>query len=79
MQRLSELHAAIALSDITHLPPARLHELTGNRNGQFSVDLGHPYRLLFIPKNEPTPVKDDGGLDKENINRIKIIEIEDTH
>lgn len=76
---MSELHAAIFLSDISHLPPARLHELTGNRNGLFSVDLGHPYRLLFIQNNEPTPVKDDGGLDKTHINKIKIIEIEDTH
>lgn len=79
MQRMSELHAAIALSDISHLPPARLHELTGNRSGQLSVDLGHPYRLLFIPDNEPIPLKDDGGLDNEKIDKIKILEIIDTH
>ena len=79
MQRMSELHAAIALSDISHLPPPRLHELTGNKSGHFSVDLGHPYRLLFIQNNDPIPLKDDGGLDKSNINRIKIIAIEDTH
>ncbi|MBC2705546.1 killer suppression protein [Desulfobacula sp.] len=79
MQRMSELNAAIALSDISHLPPARLHELTGNRKGQFSVDLEYPYRLLFIPNNKPIPMKKDGGLDKANINKIKITEIEDTH
>ena len=79
MQRLSELNAAIALSDISYLPPPRLHELSGNRKGQFSVDLDHPYRLLFIPANEPTPMRDDGGVDKEKIDQIEITEIEDTH
>ncbi len=49
MQRMVELNAAIALSDISYLPPPRLHELSGNRKGHFSVDLAHPYRLLFIP------------------------------
>jgi len=79
MLRMVELNAAIALSDISQLPPARLHELTGNRKGQFSVDLEHPYRLLFMPNNEPIPVKKDGGLDKAKINEIIIIGIEDTH
>lgn len=79
MQRLSELSAAIALSDISYLPPPRLHELSGNRKGQFSVDLDHPYRLLFIPANDLIPMKDDGGMDKEKIVQIEIIEIEDTH
>ena len=52
-QRLTELKAADSLSDISHLPPPRCHELTGKRAGQFSVDLEHPYRLLFIPADEP--------------------------
>jgi len=79
MQRLSELSAAITLSDISYLPPPRLHELSGNRKGQFSVDLDHPYRLLFIPANDPIPMRDDGGVDKEKIDQIEITEIEDTH
>ena len=79
MQRLSELSAATTLSDISYLPPPRLHELSGNRKGQFSVDLEHPYRLLFIPANEPIPMRDDGGMNKDKIDQIEITEIEDTH
>ena len=79
MQRLSELNAAITLSDISYLPPPRLHELSGNRKGQFSVDLDHPYRLLFIPASESIPMRDDGGINKEKIDQIEITEIEDTH
>ncbi len=33
MQRMLELQAAVTLSDISHLPPRRLHELSGNRKG----------------------------------------------
>ncbi|MBT3178366.1 MAG: killer suppression protein [Desulfobacula sp.] len=79
MQRMAELNAANSLEDISHLPPHRLHELTGERKGQFSVDLKHPFRLLFIPINEPLPQKEDGGLDKTKIDEIQIIDIEDTH
>lgn len=56
-QRLAELNAADVLSDISHLPPPRCHELTGKRAGQFSADLEHPYRLLFIPADDPIPYK----------------------
>lgn len=72
-RRLDELHAADTLADIGHLPPARCHELTNNRKGQFSVDLDHPYRLLFIPAHDPIPMKADGGIDREQVVAIEII------
>lgn len=78
-QRLMELGAADNLADISHLPPPRLHELSGNRAGQFSVDLEHPYRLLFIPSENPIPKTDDGGMDRIQITMIEIIAIQDTH
>lgn len=78
-QRLMELSAALSLNDISRLPPARCHELTGNRKGQFSVDLEHPYRLIFIAADEPLPVLPDGGLDWSGVTEIEIIEIADTH
>ena len=77
-QRLAELHAANSLSEISHLPPPRCHELT-NREGVFSVDLAHPYRLLFIPADEPTPVRTDGGIELASVFEVEVIAIEDTH
>ncbi|MCW5202271.1 type II toxin-antitoxin system RelE/ParE family toxin [Desulfobulbus sp. US4] len=79
MQRMMELSAAESLSDISIYPPARCHELSGDRKGQLSVDLGHPYRLLFIPADDQVLKKKDGGLDKTAISSIEIIEIADTH
>jgi proteic killer suppression protein len=78
-RRMMELKAAESLADISHLPPARCHELKGNRKGQLSVDLEHPFRLLFIPANNPVPIGEDGGLDRTQVTEIEIIEIVDTH
>src|SRR4030042_1571244 len=71
-QRLMELRAADALSDMSHLPPTRCHELTGNRTGQFSVDLEQPLRLLFISANDPVPLRDGGGIDRRQATEIEI-------
>jgi len=78
-QRMMELKAAQTLADISRLPPARCHELSGNRKGQLSVDLEHPYRLLFIVANNPYPERECGGLEWEGVTEIEIIEIVDTH
>lgn len=78
-QRLMELRAASCLTDVSKLPPQRCHQLSGNRAGQLSVDLEHPYRLLFIPANDPIPETTDGGLDWVVVTEIEIIEITDTH
>ncbi len=60
-------------------PPHRCHELTGNRKGQLSMDLDHPYRLIIKPNHDPLPIRDEGGLDWRLVTAIKILEIEDTH
>lgn len=78
-QRLMELKAAPCLSDISRVPPPRCHPLSGDRDGQLSVDLEHPLRLLFIPANDPIPLTQDGGLDWTKVSEIEIVEITDTH
>lgn len=78
-QRMLELYAADCLADISHLPPLRLHELTGDRKGTYSVDLLQPYRLIFEAADEPLPMLETGGLDKERVCEVLILEIVDTH
>lgn len=78
-QRLFELQAAESLQEISHHPPARCHELTGKQAGQFSVDLEHPYRLLFVPADNPVPRLQDGGIDRSKVREIEIIDLKDTH
>lgn len=78
-QRLMELKAATCLEDISKVPPPRCHSLSGNRKGQLSVDLEHPFRLLFIPADDPIPLSKDGGLNWAMVKEIEIIDIVDTH
>ena len=77
-QRLDELNAASNLEMMKNLP-GRCHELKGDRNGQLSLDLDHPWRLIFVPADDPPSQKGDGGIDWKNVRIIKILGIEDTH
>lgn len=78
-QRLSELRAAETLDDISRLPFARCHELKGNRAGQLSLDLAHPYRLIIRPDHDPVLVKPDGGLDWGQVTKVVVLEVCDPH
>lgn len=77
-RRLDELRAAETLAVMRTLPAARCHELRGDRKGQLSVDLDHPYRLLF-EADEPVPTREDGGLDWNRVVAIVVLGVEDTH
>lgn len=79
--RLAVFRESKALSDIgpPYRGPYRCHELTGNRAGQLSVDLDHPYRLIFKPDHVPAPRREEGGLDWSSVTAIVVIEIADTH
>ena len=78
-RRLMEMRGADTLADLSHLPPMRCHEESHNRAGQFSVDLEHPMRLIFVPANDPAPRRPDGGIDREKVTAVEIIEITDPH
>ena len=78
-RRLDEFQTANSLDDIRYLPQARCHELKGNHAGKLSVDLVHPYRLLFRPAKEPIPQKTNGGLDWASVTVVEVIGVEDTH
>ena len=83
-KRMAALRAAVSLKDF--LPPksgpSRCHELAeGDRKGKFhlSVDLDHPYRLIFTPAHDPIPTHEDGGLDWSKVTAITILRVENTH
>ena len=76
--RLDQLKAAPHLGEMRNLP-GRCHELTGGRQGEISIDLDGPYRLIFEVANDPLPQKADGGLDWNGVTQIRILGIEDTH
>lgn len=77
MNRLAVLMAARTLALVPTTPPDRRHQLRGDRDEQFAVDLVHPHRLVFEPNHDPLPRKDDGGIDVEQVTAITIIEVID--
>ena len=72
VQRINELLSAENLYDISKLPQARLHLLTGDRRGHFAVDVRHPRRMILLPRNGEIK-------DIRSITSIEIIEIVDYH
>ncbi|NTV34076.1 MAG: killer suppression protein HigA [Deltaproteobacteria bacterium] len=77
-QRLDDLRAAETLEDVRYLP-GRFHALKETRKGQWSCDLDHPYRLIFIPHEDPIPENDDGQYLWNEIRGVEIVEIANTH
>jgi proteic killer suppression protein len=83
--RLEALASAEKLSDFwpPYSPPERLHELKGDLAGIFSMDLKHPYRLLFRPVHALADNPATGNLPEiekwRTIDTVEVIAIEDTH
>lgn len=80
--RLQQVRAADTLQIYAELDPlARLHQLTGDRNEQFAVDISGNYRLIFEIANDPIPRKDEGEeIDRSRVTKIKVLELsEDYH
>ena len=78
-RRLADISAANSLAELSLLPQARCHPLSGDRAGQFAVNLAHPFRLILEPADEPVPLKPDGGIDLGRVTRICIVEVIDYH
>lgn len=78
-RRLDQLRAAETLDVMPKLGQGRCHPLKGERAGQFSLDLDHPYRLILEPADEPVPRTPDGGVDLEKVITVRILGVEDTH
>ena len=78
---ITQLRAAPTLGVFAppYSPPNRCHELKGDKKGKLSVDLDHPYRLIFEPVNDPIPSRPEGGLDWSRVTEIEIKGVEDTH
>ena len=77
--RLAVLRKARTLSMVPVTRPERRHQLEGDRAGQYAVDLVHPKRLVFEPNHNPTPRKEDGGIDTDQVTAITVIEVIDYH
>jgi proteic killer suppression protein len=72
-QRIKEISAADSLAVLKLLPGLHCHNLSGDRIGQWAVNLKQPKRLVFLPS-----WKDDGRK-VEEVTKITLLEIVDYH
>ena len=81
MKLVDRLRASENLEVFLKLGPTlngRCHRLKGDLDGTFSVDLVHPYRMLFVP--EPPADRTEDGYDYQSVTSVRITSLkEDTH
>jgi proteic killer suppression protein len=78
MRRLSDLRAAATLEDMRNLP-GRIHELSGDRDGQLAIDLAGGWRLILVPTNGWPTEKAEGAHVWTTIDAVQVLEITDYH
>ena len=64
--RIDQLNSAETVEEMINFSIGRCHQLNGNREGQYALDLVHPYRLIFVKIDDQIQI-------------VKIIEIVDYH
>lgn len=64
--RIDQLNAAETVEEMINFSIGRCHQLNGNREGQYALDLVYPYRLIFVKIDDQIQI-------------VKIIEIVDYH
>lgn len=78
--RLDEIAAAPNLLDLMNIPGPNCHQLTGDREYQFAVDISGNERIILEVDHDSIPKKEDGGIDCQKVTAILIISIgEDYH
>lgn len=77
-QRIKHLQRVNNLEEIRNYP-GRFHELVDNRKGQWACDLGQPYRLVFIPHENPIPTDENGKYIWIEIKGVELIEVTNYH
>jgi proteic killer suppression protein len=78
-QRMMELRAAANLQVMKTIPAANCHELKGDRQGEFAVDISGNFRLIFEPDHSPVPRKADRSIDCIKVTDIMISDTRDYH
>ncbi len=77
-ERLDDLRRSETLEAVRYLA-GNFHELTADRKGEWACDLDQPYRLIFVPHEDPIPTDEHGRYIWLEIRGVRITEITDYH
>ena len=78
-RHISHLRSLPNLAMVPTGGPFRCHQLSGDRDEQFAIDLVHPFRLVFEVEHNPIPRDKFGGIDKGRVTAIRIKEVINYH
>jgi len=78
-QRMADITAAPNLAVLQQIPAANCHQLTGDREGEWAVDISANHRMIFEISHDPIPTHDDGSVNTILVTDIRIIETSDYH
>lgn len=77
-RRLDLLRTVKTLADVPRVPPPRCHQLRGDQDEVFAVDVktkADKWRIEFRVANVPVPRNPDGGVDLRLVTAVEIIAI----
>lgn len=77
--RLDDIEASPNLAVLIQIPAANCHPLTGDRKGEWAVDVSANYRLIFEIQNDPIPKTENGSIDVILVTDIRILKVDDYH
>ncbi len=77
--RLDDINASPSLYILLQIPAANCHKLSGDRDGEWALNISANHRMIFEIAHNPLPTNEDGSLDTKSVTDICIIEIVDYH
>lgn len=77
--RLDDIEASPNLAVLIQIPAANCHSLSGDRKGEWAVDISSNYRLIFDIAHDPIPKTEDNSIITLLVTDICILEIVDYH
>lgn len=77
--RLDDIIASPNLKVLMQIPSANCHPLSGNKDGEWAVDISANHRMIFEINHDPVPKKDNGEIEIIEVTDVRIIETTDYH
>lgn len=77
--RLDDISASPNLKVLMQIPSANCHPLSGNKHGEWAVDISANHRMIFEIDHDPVPRKDSGEIETIEVTDVRIIGTTDYH
>tara|TARA_R100000655_G_scaffold61707_1_gene100122 strand:+ start:153 stop:485 length:333 start_codon:yes stop_codon:yes gene_type:complete len=77
--RLADMEAADNLAILTQIPASNCHSLSGDRKGQWAVNISPNHRLIFEIMSHPIPMIRVNEIDLKLVDSIRLLKVEDYH